>query len=205
MFIAAPGIAAAQGSCTLEDTVLTCTGDFPDGVTIVVAPLDPPIRELSLNGITSNIDVIDQPGIYMLNTAGGRVTVNAGAPDDSFLVNVAGNSTVTNPVFGIGGISVGGPVAYVPLPSLGIFVPVGFAGVGGAVEVNNFAEVETSGDGAVGVIAYNQVGTYPQVVIDSLENFDAASVTYEVVLVAGAADNIGQVLPGSQSAALWRG
>jgi hypothetical protein len=43
----------------------------------------------------------------------------------------------------------------------------------------------------------NEVGTYPQVVIDSLEAFDPGSVTYAVVAVAGDAANLGQVVAGS--------
>ncbi len=187
----------ANAQCVLDGAVFTCTGDLPDGVILVVAPGTPPITTLELNGITSDIDVINQPGVYMFNTAGGRVTVNAGAPGDTFLVNVDGNSSVFNPVFGVGAASVGGPVVYVPLPALGILVPVGFAGVGGAVDVNNYADVVTTGIGASGIVAYNEVGSYPQVVIDSLEAFDNSTVTYVVISVEDDANKLGTAVDGS--------
>lgn len=195
LFIASTAV-HAQATCELEGTVFSCTGDLTDGVILVVTP-GMAITTLDLNGVTAGADVVSQPGVYMLNTAGGRVTVNAGAPGDIFSITVGGDSTPQNSVFGLGAASLGGPAAYVPVPALGIFVPVGFAGVGGAVEVNNYADIVTTGDGAIGIAAYNQVGSYPQVVIDSLEAFDPNAVTYEVITVAEDVANIGQPVTGS--------
>jgi uncharacterized protein YhjY with autotransporter beta-barrel domain len=192
----------ANAECTLADGVFSCTGDLPDGIILVIAPGDPPITTLELNGITTDVVVLDRPGVYMLNTAGGRVTVNAGALGDRFLIDGGGNSTSTNSVFGLGAGSIGAPGAYAPLPGFPLLVPVGTdgAGVGGAVEINSFADVMTSGTGSSGILAFNQVGTYPQIVIDLLNAFDPddpSLVTYEVISVAGGAANLNTAVAGS--------
>jgi len=195
LFVASPA-ADAQATCNLDGTVLSCTGDLAGGIMLVVPP-GTAISTLNLNEVTSGPDVISQPGVYMLNTAGGRVTVNAGAPGDSFPVTVGGDTTTENLVFGVGGASIGAPAIYVTDPALGILVPVGLGGVGGAVEVNNHADIVTTGNSSAGILALNQVGPYPQAVTDSLNAFNPDDVEYEVVSVAGDAANIGQTVAGS--------
>ena len=191
----------ANAECILEDSVLTCTGDLSDGVILVVAPGVPPITTLQINGITTGTDVLNRPGVYMLNTAGGRVAVNAGAAGDPFLINVGGDSTSENAVFGLGAGSVGGPVEFAQLPGFPILVPVGDAGVGvgGPVEINSFADVVTSGAGSAGIVAFNHVGTYPEVVTMLLDAFDPDSypVDYDVISVEGDAANLNTPVAGS--------
>ena len=203
LLLAAAPAATAQATCTLEGSVFTCTGNLSGGVRLVVTPNTPAITALNVNGVAMDSNVLNQPGVYMLNTAGGRVTINAGTPGDTFSIHVDGDNTSLNNVFGVGGGSLGLPAGYVPIPELGIFVPVGFAGVGGAVNVNNYADIVTTGNDAYGIVAFNQVGTYPDVVVESLEEFRSALqanpnyVTYAVVSVAADASNIGTAVVGS--------
>ena len=114
-----PGGALAQsGTCVLEDSVLICTGDWPDGVMLVVNEDTPPITTLVLNGITSDIDVAGSPGIWMVNQVGGHVKVEAGVPGDMFNVNTAGAFA-----FGVIAQSDGSPAGYEYLSPLGIWIP----------------------------------------------------------------------------------
>lgn len=185
-------VLAQSGSCLLEDTVLTCSGDFPDGIILVVDASSPPITALTLNGITSDIDVVNQVGVLMINTIGGRITLNSGAVDDTFLINTTGAGA-----HGIFAQSTGDSGAFSLLPSLGIFVPAGPAGSGGAVDINNFGDIVTAGNGAHGILAMNQVGSYHPLVVASLESFDPSSVTYGVISVEGDAAAVGQQVQGS--------
>ena len=183
---------AQSNNCVLDQSVLTCTGDLSGGVTVAVIPGAPSISTLILNDITTDTDVLNQPGVYMLNSVGGRIEIIAGGPDESFLINTQGNEA-----YGIRALSIGAPGGYAQIPSLGITVPAGLAGSGGALEIDNFSDIVTSGFGAHGIVAQNQVGGYNPAVVASLAAFEPTSVSYLVVAVAGSADNVGEVVAGS--------
>ena len=181
----ATSILAAPDGCTEEpggSGIFVCRGNQSEGIRIsssVIAELN--VKELSPNEIIPE----SGEGIRFDSTSGGDVILKSGELGSNVVIQTDSASGIVLESSGDA-----------PVPRtdtvLGIPVPGRDSVSGGVVQLESHSNITTTGDSAYGIEAKSSTTGYPQAVTDSLEDFEAANVSFEVASVDGSADNVNQ-------------
>jgi uncharacterized protein YhjY with autotransporter beta-barrel domain len=185
---------AGPDAVSVNGDTATAQGNQSTGISSSVDFSTPPVSILNVFSLSSLIQPGSSiPGISFLNGSGGNVTVNSGVTGANVGIQTSGNNGV-----GIVAQSVGTPSANPPKdPFLNIPIPTDAAVAGGVVSVNSYSDITTTGVGAHGIVARSSTTGYPDSVIQQLQSFTGAGISFSVESVAGFSTNIGQVVQGS--------
>ncbi len=127
---------------------------------------------------------ITVPGIYFHSLTGTNVVLNTGSANETITVSRSGVNA-----YGLTGVTQGTSLGAVPenpfldVPLIGDDPAV----PGGQVNITSYSTINTTGDGAHGILAISTSSGYSSAVITELENFTETGFTFEVTDVQDAA------------------
>ena len=155
LLVASPFSAwAGPDGCVVVGDVVTCTGDQSQGIASGTDFTTPPAATLSVNSLSGEITpTFGGSGISFINSTASPVTVTVGTSGAQNNPVIKTQGDEGHPAPGINASSSGSPASYNWNSALGVYVPSGPAGGGGAVSVENYGTISTTGDNSHGMVA----------------------------------------------------
>jgi uncharacterized protein YhjY with autotransporter beta-barrel domain len=192
LLASAAALLAAPTAVTINGNTATAQGNQSAGVHSG-ADFDPNvINILNVNSLFNPIaPASGVTGISFNNGTGGNVIVNSGIPGNNVVIN-------TLNAIGIFATSVGTPSSSPPVdPFLKIPIPGAAAVNGGAVTVNSYSDITTTGNDAAGIVGRSATTGYPISVLFDLVFFTGAGISFTVDSVGGVSTNVGHAVTGT--------